>query len=637
MSTAPFGAWPSPIQPSDLTAGSRRLGDLRVTDDSLVWIEGRPEEAGRSVLVVCDRDGSISEPTPDDWSVRTLVHEYGGGAVSTTPAGLVVSNFDDQRLWLLGDGEPVALTPEPDAPRALRYTDGDATPDGSRLYAVREVHGDGDEPSNDLVVVELDSSGVRQVAAGHDFYSSPRVSPDGRRLAWFTWDHPRMPWDGTELWVADIAADGSLGEPTLVAGGPDESVQQPSWTADGELRWISDASGWWNLRSERGPLHELAAEVGLPHWIFGRITASDLPDGSTALAWIDRGIGHLGVLRDGELTEIETPFSAFEQVRATPWGTIAVLAAGPTTALAVAEIDPSNGAVSTVRSSVDADPDTAYLSVPEPIEFPSTDGRTAHAFHYPPTHAEVTGPDDELPPLIVLSHGGPTSASVPTWDLKTAFWTTRGFAVVDVNYGGSTGYGRPYRRLLDGAWGIVDLDDCVAAARWLADQGRADPQRLLIRGGSAGGYTTLCALTFRDTFAAGASFYGVADLEVLARDTHKFEARYLDGLVGAWPDDSATYRERSPIHHTDRISTPMIVLQGADDPVVPPNQAEAIVEALDERGIPHAYLLFEGESHGFRKADTIERAAEAEYAFYCAALGIEPPPGTATVELVHGD
>ncbi|MEM9610689.1 MAG: S9 family peptidase [Actinomycetota bacterium] len=631
-----YGSWASPISPADLASGGRRLGDLRVLGDGLAWIEGRPDEAGRSVLVVAGRDGSLAEPTPADWSVRTLVHEYGGGAVAHTPRGLVVSNLDDQRLYLLAGDTPTALTPEPPTPRSLRYADGSASPDGRWLYCVREVHDGGHEPTNDLVAVALDGSGVVELADGWDFVMAPTVAPGGSRLAWFTWDHPRMPWDGTELWVADVHDGGTIGPPELVAGGPDEAVQQPTWIGS-DLAWVTDRTGWWNLVTADGPLTDLDAEVGLPPWVFGRSSVSVLPDGSIAAAAIERGIGRLVVVRDGAVETIDTPFSTFEQVRATPWGTIVVLAAGPRTPLAVAEIDPVSGAVEIVRSSTDEAPDPAYIAEPEAIEFPSADGRRAHAFFYPPAHAEVVGPDDERPPLIVMSHGGPTSATAATWDARVGFWTTRGFAVADVNYGGSTGYGRPYRRLLDGAWGVVDLEDCVAAARWLADQGRVDGERLLIRGGSAGGYTTLCALTFTDAFAAGTSLYGIGDLEVLARDTHKFEARYLDGLVGTWPADTETYRARSPIHHVDRISTPMLVLQGSEDPVVPPNQAESMVAALDERGIPHAYLLFEGESHGFRQADTIVRSFEAEYAFYCAVLGITPPDGTAGVDIAHAE
>lgn len=636
MSTAPYGAWPSPIAAADLATGGRRLGDLRVVDDGLVWIEGRPDEGGRSVLVAADRNGSQAEPAPGDWSVRTLVHEYGGGAVTPTPRGLVVSNLADQRLYVLGDGDPVPLTPEPAAPRGLRYADGSATPDGRWLYCVREVHDGGHEPANDLVAVALDGSGVIAVADGWDFVMAPTVSPDGSRLAWFTWDHPRMPWDGTELWVADRHDDGSLGPPTLVAGGPDEAAQQPLWLGT-ELAWVTDRTGWWNVVTDHGPVTALEAELGVPPWVFGRSTVSILADGAVVAAAIERGVGRLVTVRDGVVEDLDTPFTTFEQVRATPWGTVAVLAAGPRTPLAVAEIDPTSGRVEIIRSSVDDPPDTAYVSVPETIEFPSAEGRRAHGFFYPPAHAELTGPDDERPPLIVMSHGGPTAATAATWDARVAFWTSRGFAVADVNYGGSTGYGRPYRRLLDGAWGVVDLEDCVAAGRWLADQGRVDGDRLLIRGGSAGGYTTLCALTFTDAFAAGTSLYGIGDLEVLARDTHKFEARYLDGLVGAWPAETETYRARSPIHHVEQIRTPMLVLQGADDPVVPPNQAEAMVAALDARGIPHAYLLFEGESHGFRRADTIVRSIEAEYAFYCAVLGITPPAGTPGIEIAHAE
>jgi dipeptidyl aminopeptidase/acylaminoacyl peptidase len=572
--------------------------------DAVWWLEGRPAEGGRQVVVRAELDGSGRRDVfGDGWSARTRVHEYGGGSYALDKGDLVFSNDADGRLYrVTPGGEPEAVTPEPSRPRALRYAD---FCDG---YCVRESHEGEGEPVNDLFHVE---HGV--VAAGHDFYAAPRVSPDGKRVAFLTWDHPRMPWDGTELWVMD--ADG--GEPEQIAGGPSESIVQPDWHPDGRLHWVSDRSGWWNLYREGEPLHPAEAEFAMPMWVFGQAMYAFLDGGRIACAWSQDAFPHLGVLAGGSMEELHPerlPTLRAARIR-TDGRRLAYVGASPSLGPAIVVLD---GDEERVVATAGDDPDPRYVSRPRPIEYDSR-GRTAHALYYPPHNDDHQAPDGERPPLLVLSHGGPTAQVEPALDLHRQFFTSRGFAVVDVNYGGSTGYGRAYRDLLYGQWGVVDLQDCTEAALHLARAGEVDDRRLAITGGSAGGYTTLCALVFSDVFHVGASYYGVADLEALAADTHKFESRYDSALV-----PHGEMRERSPIHHVDRISAPVIVFQGLDDPVVPPDQAELIVAALRERGIEHEYHAYEGEAHGFRRAETIIDSLEAELRFYGRILGFEP-------------
>ena len=647
MVTIPYGSWPSPIAPADLATAGLRLGPPSADGDRLHWVEGRPTEGGRSVLVRRAADGTITDLGPPDLGVRTLVHEYGGRCSCVVAGGMVVTSFADQRLWLVpdGGGDPVALTPEPPSPRSVRFADPVASPDGRWVYAVREAHGD--EVVNDVVRVPVEGGEPLVVASGRDFYSSPKLSPDGATLAWISWDHPHMPWDGTDLWTAPVAADGSVGEASHVAGGRVENVQQPAFDADGLLHFVSDRSGWWNVhRVEAGivvPLHDDEVDAGYPPWVFGATTYALLPDDRIVTVAYDGGLVRLLVIEaDGEIRDVDVAFASMLGPTPLADGRVALVAAGPATPRSIVIVDVDTAAVEVVRRSSDADPDPADVSTPESLTFPTGDGpasddTVAHALYYPPRRRDVVGPDDERPPLLVLSHGGPTGATEAGYDPGIQFWTTRGVAVVDVNYRGSTGYGRAYRNALAGRWGISDVDDCVAAARALVERGDADGDRLLITGGSAGGYTTLCALAFRDgVFAAGSSRYGVGDLATLARDTHKFESRYLDGLIGPWPEAEAVYRERSPLHHVDRLRTPMILLQGSEDAIVPPAQAEEMVAALARAGVPHAYLLFEGEQHGFRRSENIARAAEAEYAFFCAVLGIDPSGDPDPVEIRSG-
>ncbi|MFF0491388.1 S9 family peptidase [Nocardia sp. NPDC004068] len=636
---SPFGSWPTPVTSELVVAAAVRLGEVRVDGDDVYWSEGRPDEGGRTQIVRREPDGTLTDLLPEGMDARTAVHEYGGAAWWVRDGVVWFANWADQRLYRLAPGgAPEAMTPAPAAPRGDRYGDGEVVPDGTGVVAVREHHPVGGRGAIDVrnEIVRLAADGVPEVlVSGPDFVVAPRVSPDGRALAVVSWDHPAMPWDDTVLRVRDLAS----GVDTIVAGGPGESVQEPRWQDDGSLLFLSDRNGWWNLYrwtpgGEVTPVIEMNAEIGTPAWQLGSARYAVLGDGGIVFArWRD-GYDGLGLRApDGSVTDLEVPFSAIAAVARVAAAAVVVVAATPTAEPGVYRVEIADGTprIEVLRPPRDLGLDAASISVPEPISFPSVDGsgtpRTAHALFYPPASGDFDGPDGELPPLLVMIHGGPTALAIPALSPQTQYWTSRGFAVVDVNYGGSTGYGRAYRELLTGTWGIVDVADCLAAARWLGDQGRVDPRRLAIRGGSAGGYTTLAALARPDTvFAAGADHFGVADLEALAADTHKFESRYLDGLIGEYPARRDVYRERSPIHRVDQLRRPLIVLQGSEDAVVPPNQSEMIVAALRERRIPVAYLVFDGEQHGFRRAENIRRALDAELSFYSQVFGFPLPP-----------
>jgi dipeptidyl aminopeptidase/acylaminoacyl peptidase len=646
---APYGSWSSPIEAATVARAGRRLGAAAIAADGAVWwAEGRPDEGGRVVLMRRAPGGEPEAVTPEGTNVRTRVHEYGGGAWCLVEADLVVFvDFADQRLYRMRLGEePVAITPEPAPSGALHYADMRPTPDGQGLVCVRETHGEG-EAVNEIVSLRLDGSAEPQVlAAGRDFYSFPRISPDGGWLAWTCWDHPNMPWDGTELWVAPLV---DSGEERLVAGGPEESVFQPEWGPDGRLYFVSDRDGWWNLYRAREPGAELSGEDGVlvqlteevadfahPQWLFGGATYGFLASGAIVCVRCQGAEERLFLLQPGgwEAADLGLPFTSFGYpVLSARGDSVAFVAASPESETAVVLFDVERGESEVVRSSSEEPVDPAYVSRPRPVSFPTGDGAVAHGFFYPPTNPGFSAPEGELPPLIVETHGGPTSHATPALSREFLYWTSRGIGVVDVNYRGSSGYGRAYRNELRGAWGVVDTEDCVNAALHLAEQGDADEARLAIRGGSAGGYATLCALTFHDAFAAGASYFGVADAEALARDTHKFESRYLDRLIGPYPERADLYRERSPINHVERLRAPVILFQGLEDEVVPPNQAETMVAALARNGVPHAYLPFEGEQHGFRKAETNIRCLEAELCFYGRIMGFEPAGDPEPVEI----
>ncbi len=624
---APYGSWRSPISSDLIVQGVVGLKNTALEGGDAYWLEGRPGEGGRSVIVHRSPDGRTRDVNPPPFNARTRVHEYGGGDFAVHRGTVYFANFEDQRLYSVSPGgEPEPLTSDV----AHRYADMTVDAGRGRLISVREDHSAGGEPVNEIVGISLTDGAETVLVSGNDFYSSPRLSPDGGSLAWLTWNHPNMPWDGTELWTAELDGEGAPVGAERLEGGPDESVFQPEWSPDGTLHLVSDRTGWWNLYRAGGgavePLCPMEAEFGLPQWAFGMSTYAFLSPTRIACVAIERGVFRLAILdtETGELAEVQTPYSVMSALRSDPGsGDLLFIAGSPTDSTRVARLDTQTGEHEVLRRAGDIEIDAGYLSVPETVEFQTEGGLTAHGFFYPPANKDYAAPEGERPPLLVLSHGGPTGMTLPRLDLEIQHRTSRGFAVLDVNYGGSTGYGREYRQRLDGMWGVVDVDDCKNGAKYLAQRGLVDGGRLLIAGGSAGGYTTLCALTFRETFAAGASYYGVSDAAALAEETHKFESRYLDRLIGPYPERADLYRERSPIHHTEGLSCPVIFFQGLEDEVVPPNQAETMFETLKEKGLPVAYVPFEGEQHGFRRAENIKRALDAEVFFYSRVFGFD--------------
>ncbi len=640
----PYGTWPSPISAALVAAGGVGISGPAVRQDAdgqteVWWAELRPSDGGRSVLVRRKAGGACEDMLPAPYSARSRVHEYGGGAWCLGQSAVYFSNWDDQQLYRLEPGtDPVALTPGTTQPHQLRYADMCESADGEWLVAVQESHSDdGSEASNEIVAIPTDGSAPpRVVASGTDFVSAPRLSADQRWLSWVRWDHPKMPWDSTELCAAPLFEDFRVGNVQVVSGGSDQAVHGANWTADGRLVFSNDQSGYWNLHQWRpGEQAETAitslddAEIGHPPWVFGIQQWTELANGRLAAVVTKDAADSLALIEnDGRVTAIASPFVAVAGLAATPTDELVVVGQTKIDLTAVVELAPSGHRFDHRPADTLSDDngpiDPRWFSVAEPFDFESAGGRQSHAFFYRPTGHELSGPPDEKPPLIVMGHGGPTSHTAPVLGLKIQYWTSRGFAVVDVNYGGSTGFGRDYRQLLNDAWGIVDVEDCIAAAQKLAADGKVDGSRMAIRGGSAGGFTVLAALTGSDVFSAGTSLYGVADLEALAADTHKFESRYLDGLIGPYPEAKSIYEERSPINHTDGFSCPLLVLQGTEDEIVPPNQSEAIVAALADKNIPHAAIYFEGEQHGFRKAENIIRSLEAELWFYGRVFGFAP-------------
>ena len=625
---AQYGSWKSPITARSITTGEIGLGESRLDGDDVYWLEARPQEQGRQVVVRLARGEEPSDAIPEGFNARTKVHEYGGASYLVVDGTVFFSNFSDQRLYRCEPGgQPTPITPEPKEKAGLRFADGAALSDSELVY-VRETH-DGGRVNNDIAAVSIDgSSEARSLVSGNDFYSSPRPSPDRTKLAWLTWNNPLMPWDGTELWVADLV-DGSIANPKLVAGGPEESVLEPRWSPDGVLHFVSDRSNWWNIYRLAGDSTEalcpLEEEFSGPHWQFGLSCYGFLSDGRIICAHGEGGDDKISILSNGRLEHFELDRDVFDPRSLSVAGNrVVLIAASPISRPAVVELDVESGTATELKLASKNRVDPGYVSVPESIVFPTENGLDAHAFFYPPHNQDFSGPSTEKPPLIVFSHGGPTGFSDAALALGIQYFTSRGLAVVDVNYGGSTGYGRDYRERLNGQWGVVDVADCVNAARYLVKQGKVDGDRLAIRGGSAGGYTTFCALVFYDDFDAGVSLFGVADLETFVHITHKFEARYLDSMVGPYPEKIDLYKERSPVHFIDRISCPMLLLQGLEDEVVPPSQSEQMIEGFQQRGVPYAYIPFEGEQHGFRRAASIERATEAEFGFYARVFGFGP-------------
>jgi dipeptidyl aminopeptidase/acylaminoacyl peptidase len=606
------------------------------------WKESRPKEGGRYVLVRQDPDGRVAEITPKEFNVRTTVHEYGGGDYLVHEGTVYFSNFKDQRLYR----QVVGQQPEPITPGDvdLRYADGIVDAKRKRLIVVREDHTEKTAQAvNAIVSIDLIEGGPGHVLiSGNDFYSNPRVSPDCSRLAWLTWNHPNMPWDGTELWLGELEPDGSLVKKQLVAGGAEESIFQPEWSPEGILYFVYDKTGWWNLYSWKEgkpePLHPMQAELGQPQWVFRERSYGFESPNRIICSYMEKGTSHLARMETstGNLEDVPLPYTNIYDVLTGP-GYALFLGGSPTLPISLVKLDLKTLRAQVLRRAREETIDPGYISTPETIEFPTEHGKSAYAFYYAPKNKDYEAPDGERPPLLIESHGGPTGSTGTTLRYGIQFWTSHGIAVADVDYGGSSGYGREYRERLNGNWGIVDVDDCVNAARYLVKEGKVDGKRLAISGGSAGGYTTLCALTFRNLFNAGASYYGVSDLEALAKDTHKFESHYTDRLVGPYPERADLYHERSPINYTKDVSCPVILFQGLEDKVVPPDQSEKFYESVQKKGLPTAYIAFEGEQHGFRKAENLKRSIELELYFYSKLFRFEPADPIEPVHIVNLD
>jgi dipeptidyl aminopeptidase/acylaminoacyl peptidase len=624
---APYGSWKSPITADLIVAGTITLSEITLVGEDIYWLEGRPSEGGRSVIVKRTPDGKTDDVTPQGFNARTTVHEYGGGAYIVDNGTVYFSNFKDQRLYRQAPGQnPETIT----TTEKMRYADGVLDRSRNLIVSVREDHTTSDRDAiNSIVRIGLagDTSG-EVIVSGNDFYSSPRLSPDGKRLAWLTWNHPNMPWDGCELWVGELDEGGQIRTSECVAGSKTESIFQPQWSPAGVLHFVSDRTGWWNLyrvcEGRVEPLCEKNVEFGGPQWVFRMSLYAFESEHRIVSAYCDKGVWKLGSIdtETSRFESIDVPFTEIYSVQAAQ-GRAFFCGASPESAVSVIALDLTTGRFEVLQRSSSIQIDRAYLSIPRALEYPTENSLTSYAFFYPPSNSDFQAPENERPPLIVISHGGPTHASAAALKLTIQYWTSRGLGVLDVNYGGSTGFGTEYRRRLNGQWGVVDVDDCVNGARYLVEKGEADGKRLIIRGGSAGGYTTLAALTFRDVFKAGASYYGISDIEMLEQDCHKFESRYNDSLVGPYPERKDLYWERSPIHYTERLSCPIILFQGLEDKVVPPNQAEMMYEAARKKGLPVAYVPFEGEQHGFRKAENIKRSLDGELYFYSRVFGFE--------------
>ncbi len=631
-----FGSWPSPIK-ADLIAGASVAAfDPKVDGDRIYWLENRPSEGGRVVLMRRVGNAQAEEISPADMNLRTRVHEYGGAPYTVGGGRVFAVNFADQRLYEIAEGRTAhPLTPED----GNRFADIHVDLQHQRLICVRESHTEGSEPVNAIVAISLDPPHDQIVLAqGHDFFAFPALKPGGSQLAYVAWDHPNMPWDNVQLYVATLNTDGTPAQPRRLNDGIDESVMDVQWSPTGDLYFIADRSGWWNPYRWNGTdttqLVDESAEFGGPLWSLGQRNFGFVADDCVLLSYADTAASHLALLHlaDQTLEPIAHDCSGIGTVHCYPGG--AILEAGfSDNTPALFRFDLESKSLSQWARPSELTIPQAFLSTAQAIEFPTANALTAHAYFYPPCNPEFAGPEGAKPPLIVKIHGGPTGQSSANLQLAIQFWTSRGFAFVDINYGGSSGYGRAYRKRLEGKWGVVDLADTVACVRYLAQQGLIDPDKVAIRGGSAGGYTTLAALAFSDVFKAGANYYGVSDLEALAKDTHKFESRYLDGLIGPYPAAKRVYEERSPIHHLEGFTQPLIVFQGSEDKVVPPNQSEMIVNVLKEKKVPVAYLLFDGEQHGFRKAENIIRSLEAELFFYGQIFGFKPADDIEPVEI----
>ncbi|MCI5051777.1 MAG: S9 family peptidase [Simkaniaceae bacterium] len=605
----PFGTWDSPISAELIVQDAKRLGQVLTDGRDIYWFEGRPSEGGRNVIMRQCQD-KMEEILPAPYNARTRVHEYGGANLIVSNGKIFFSNNEDQKLYRLdGEIKPIA--------EGYRFADGVYDEKRQKIYSVAEKHGD--DVINCLVSIDVESGKVTPIAEGWDFYASPRLSPDCSRLTWFAWNQPNMPWDSSEVFLGTLSDDGTLETQEKVAGGENISVAAPSFSPEGDLYFVSDESGYWNLYRYRGEIeaiHKMEADFATPHWCFG-VNPYTFFEGHIMCTYTIKGTDYLAMIdpETHDFNPINLPYTVIRDLHSAQ-DKLVFLGGTPTEPSAVVTLDFNTLKLNRLREAASVNIDRKYFSQPETIEFPTENNKTAFCFYYPPTNPDFEPPENTAPPLVMRCHGGPTGHTVSSFNMVVQYWTSRGFAYCDLNYGGSTGFGREYRERLKDNWGIVDVDDACNAANYLVEVGKADPRYLAIAGGSAGGYTALAALTFRDTFSAGASYYGVSDLGMLAQDTHKFEARYLDGLIGPYPERKDLYDARSPANHTDKLSCPIILLQGDGDKVVPPSQSELMYKALQEKGIETEYLLFEGEQHGFRGSDAIKRSLEAELNFY---------------------
>jgi dipeptidyl aminopeptidase/acylaminoacyl peptidase len=622
----PYGSWPSVIGSELLATKNKELLEISLEGDQIYWLEQRPDEKGRNVIMRQSSHQPAEELLPTPWNSCSHVHEYGGASYLVDQGTIYFVGDDDQRYYRLRVGEkPEPITPEEE----VRYACGVIDRQRQRLICIREDHRYSGEPRNEIVAIDLQTGQVQVLVQGNDFYSSPCLSPDGRYLAWLTWNHPHMPWTESECWLAEIHVDGSLRHHRRIAGGKEEAVAEPKFSPDGRLYFLSDRSNWWNLYCYHD--HQVTAirpqpfEIGTQQFFFGHSSYAFLSAEKLICTYTRQGEWYLAFcdLVTGAWQEIETPYTYICYLQSNEHAAVFV-GGSPTFPLSVIKLDYATMQTEVLRRSLNVPVHKDELSIPQTISFPTSEQQKAYGFYYPPTHRQIQGPTDERPPLIVTLHGGPTAAAHNAYRLDLQYWTNRGFAVLDVNYRGSTGYGRDYRLSLDGNWGVWEVDDCVYGTRFLAEQGLIDEQRTIIRGRSAGGFTTLAALTFRDTFQAGASYFGVSDLRALRQETHKFESRYLDRLLADFTQRPDLYQERSPLNHREQLNCPVIFFQGGRDHIVPPNQAKQMVEALDQRGIPVAYVFYPTEGHGFKQKENIQHSLESELSFYAQVFGFSP-------------
>ena len=632
----PYGSWKSPISSDLITSESVILDQVHIYGGTVYWLERRPKESGRAVIVSFSNN-TTKDILPPPFNARSRVHEYGGGVYCVCEHGIFFVNDADQQIYRVGDSSnPRRISNLANA----RFADLCFDSRHNRILCVCEDHNNSDtEPSNRLVSIDVTTGTVNTLHQGYDFYSNPRINHDGSRLAWLCWNHPDMPWDGTELWLADINEQGLLANALHVAGSESTSIFQPEWSPENILYYVTDESGWWNLarHDETGSVAvtTLKSEFGLPQWVFGQTTYAFNGNNTAFCTHITDGIGRLSLvdLDTSTISNVETPHNSFVSICAAE-NTVCIIAASESTFTQEIRLNADTLEFKVIASSCSTRIDGGYISTGQNFCFETRHADKAYAFYYPPVNKEHESPEGELPPLIVLCHGGPTGMTDASLDLRKQYWTSRGFAIVDVNYSGSTGYGRNYRDRLKGEWGVRDVEDVCDAANYLADKGLVDKCRLVIKGSSAGGYTVLAALTFHNTFSCGASYYGISNLESLIADTHKFESRYTDRLIGSFPEQKQLYYDRSPINFVDRLSCPVIFFQGMEDRVVPASQAEKMVEALKNKGIAVCYVSFENEQHGFRHASTIKAALDSELYFYSVILGFKPAEN---VKKIHID